>query len=85
MENDPINAFLPFISLFLVYIFPIIINRRLAIKKGRSKVGWIIAVFFLSWWSTLILACLRSKLTLLEQTTLQSKDLLKTDLEKFKS
>ena len=84
MDNDSMAAFLPLIILIVFYILPVVVNRKLAIQKGRSKIGWIIAVFWLSWWSTLILACLRSRLTQLEQSTLESKHQLKSDLEELK-
>jgi len=61
--NTGIAYFLPLVLLFLVYIFPAIVNRRLAIRRGRNVFGWIISVIWLSWLSTLILYSLQSKLT----------------------
>jgi len=59
-DIELLNALLFFVILILGYILPSLVNRKLAIKKGRDKIGWMLSVFFLSWWSTLILSSLPS-------------------------
>jgi len=46
------------VVVLLVFGAPAILNKRLAIGKNRNAPAWMILVLFLSWWSTLILACL---------------------------
>ena len=86
MEYSP-STFIywyPLIALTIFWIIPGILNYRIAKKKGRSAWVWVIAIFFFSWWSTLILFLLPSKLSQYEQDILNVDSLLKQDLKKLK-
>jgi hypothetical protein len=71
---------------FLVawFVAPALVNRRLALKRGRNEINWIILGVLFQWLSTLVLLSLSSPCASWDESIKTSQRSVKRDINGFK-